>query len=364
MDTTIPRVYYQSRKVSDHPNPGDRLPGSPDQLSVNGAQPPRGETETNQNGSCKASLSAAGVSKSPLTIHRETKCCSSSSGSCPPLLLSLAGQLEKCPRLGQPELQEHDNPLLESSRGANLVAATPPSMEWQVPAQGSRTDNHLLRCISTGMGSITQRDMDWRPVVRAGEIMAHQLPGNASSPSGCSDISEGPVRSLGAVAVGQHHYSSLHQQSGRNNVPTADWYISMDVGTSEGHNADSPTHTRHIQLCSGCGVQNNQGSQLNPLVFNRINEIFGPLEIDLFASQLIHQLPRYFSWRPDPLAEVTDAFQQNWGTLKGFANPPWCFMGRVLSQVMEQRAQVVLVAPVWKGQPWYPVLLGMLWEFP
>ena len=34
----------------------------------------------------------------------------------------------------------------------------------------------------------------------------------------------------------------------------------MDVGTSEGHNADSPTHTRHIQLCSGHGVQNNQGS--------------------------------------------------------------------------------------------------------
>ena len=104
--------------------------------------------------------------------------------------------------------------------------------------------------------------------------------------------------------------------------------------------------------------------KLNPLVFNRINKIFGPLEIDLFASRLTHQLPRYFRWRPDPLEEATDTFQQNWGTLKGFANPPWCLMGRVLSQVMEQRAQVVLVASVWKSQPWYPVLLGMLWEFP
>ena len=33
----------------------------------------------------------------------------------------------------------------------------------------------------------------------------------------------------------------------------------MDVGTSEGHNTDSLTHTRHIQLCSGRGVQKNQG---------------------------------------------------------------------------------------------------------
>ena len=83
MDTTIPRVYYQSREVGDHPNPGDQIPGSHDQLSVNGAQPPRGEAEANQNGSCEALLLATGVSQSPLTVHRETKHCSSSSGSRP-----------------------------------------------------------------------------------------------------------------------------------------------------------------------------------------------------------------------------------------------------------------------------------------
>ena len=31
---------------------------------------------------------------------------------------------------------------------------------------------------------------------------------------------------------------------------------------------------------------------------------------------------------------------------------------------MDQKAQVVLVVLVWKSQPWYPVLLNMLWEFP
>ena len=128
---------------------------------------------------------------------------------------------------------------------------------------------------------------------------------------------------------------------------------------------------QHIPGTSNCVVDEESRTirdhtdwKLSPLVFNRINEIFGPLEIDLLASRLTHQLPRYFSWRPDPMVKATNTFQQNWGTLKGFANPPWCPLGRVLSQVMEQRVQVVLVASVWKGQPWYPVLLGMLWEFP
>ena len=64
------------------------------------------------------------------------------------------------------------------------------------------------------------------------------------------------------------------------------------------------------------------------------------------------------------MAEATDAFNQQWGDLKGYANPPWCLIGRDLSQAKNQKAQVILVAPVWKGQPWYPVLLGMLYNYP
>ena len=103
---------------------------------------------------------------------------------------------------------------------------------------------------------------------------------------------------------------------------------------------------------------------LCPQIFQTIKKAFGPLDVDLFASRLTHQLPRFFSWRPDPLAEAVDAFQQDWGRLKGFANPPWCLIGRVLSQARRQQAQLVLVAPVWKGQTWYPVLLEMLWDYP
>ena len=94
--------------------------------------------------------------------------------------------------------------------------------------------------------------------------------------------------------------------------------------------------------------------KLHPRLFQGIDQKWGPLEVDLFASRLSTQLPCYFSWKPDPLAEATDAFTQQWEKFKGYANSPWCLIGRVLSQVQRQQAQVILVAPVWKGQPWYP----------
>jgi len=61
--------------------------------------------------------------------------------------------------------------------------------------------------------------------------------------------------------------------------------------------------------------------RLNPAVFRKIQTTMGPLEVDLFASRLTSQLPKFFSWRPDPQAEATDAFLQDWRNLRGYANP-------------------------------------------
>ena len=103
---------------------------------------------------------------------------------------------------------------------------------------------------------------------------------------------------------------------------------------------------------------------LNPQIFTRVNQMFGPLKVDLFASRLTTQLPVFYSWRPDPLAKAMDALVQDWSTTKGFANPPWILVGKVLAKVRAQRCQVVLVAPVWKSQPWYADLLHMLIDHP
>ena len=103
---------------------------------------------------------------------------------------------------------------------------------------------------------------------------------------------------------------------------------------------------------------------LCPRIFRKIDHQLGLLEIDLFASRLSTQLPTFVSWRPDPEAMATDAFTILRTGMKAYANPPWSLVGRVLAQVQQQEANIILIAPVWKSQSWYPALLEMCVDLP
>ena len=89
---------------------------------------------------------------------------------------------------------------------------------------------------------------------------------------------------------------------------------------------------------------------LNLIIFNQIQLQMGPCELDLFASCLTRQLTRFYSWRPDPEAEKTDAFNHDWSTTEGFANPPWFLIAKFLSQTKQQQARLIMIAPLW-GHP-------------
>ena len=90
----------------------------------------------------------------------------------------------------------------------------------------------------------------------------------------------------------------------------------------------------------------------------------GPCRVDLFASRLNNQLPLYVSWRPDPFAMATDAFQLQWTDLQAYAFPPFALIGRCLQKIRQEQATVLLIAPVWPTQTWYPWLLEMVVHFP
>ena len=61
--------------------------------------------------------------------------------------------------------------------------------------------------------------------------------------------------------------------------------------------------------------------------------------MDLFASRLTHQLPRFFSWKPGPAAEATDALMQNWEQIFRYANPPWCLTLTVLTKIHQREGK-------------------------
>ena len=79
----------------------------------------------------------------------------------------------------------------------------------------------------------------------------------------------------------------------------------------------------------------------------------------LFATRLTNQLKHYVNWRPDPHAVTTDAFSIDWSQLKGYAFPPFNLIPRTLMKVINDNANLVLVAPVWQTQHWWPLLLQL-----
>jgi hypothetical protein len=69
---------------------------------------------------------------------------------------------------------------------------------------------------------------------------------------------------------------------------------------------------------------------LNPLIFRKICELFSPISIDLFASKLNFQLPRFASWKPDPQATIIDAFSISWEKEYFYAFPPFSLIHKCI----------------------------------
>lgn len=82
-------------------------------------------------------------------------------------------------------------------------------------------------------------------------------------------------------------------------------------------------------------------------------------EIDLFASRLNTQCPKYVSYRPDPLAFAIDAFTLQWSDLCFYAFPPFSLIAHVLSKIQREKATGICVLPDWPTQGWYAKAMAM-----
>ena len=110
-------------------------------------------------------------------------------------------------------------------------------------------------------------------------------------------------------------------------------------------------------------IQSSAEWKLHQGVFQQIMEILSRCNIDLFATRLNSQLDQFVSWRSDPNAAGTDVLLLPWDKWKGYAFPPFCLISRCLKK-REDRASLILAAPVWRAQLWYPALLELLIDHP
>ena len=99
---------------------------------------------------------------------------------------------------------------------------------------------------------------------------------------------------------------------------------------------------------------------LHPAVFQALQKEAGCFDIDLFATRVNHQVPAFVSWRPEPGAVATDAFNVKLDFQLGYLFHPLCMIERCLKKIQQDQSHCVLITPVWKSRPWYPVILSHL----
>ena len=121
-----------------------------------------------------------------------------------------------------------------------------------------------------------------------------------------------------------------------------------------------PREENHIADKKSRVFQDSLEWMLHPAVFQALQKEAGCFDIDFFATCVIHQVPAFVSWRPEPGAVATDAFNVKWDFQLAYLFPPFCRIKTCLRKIQQDQSHCVLITPVWKSRPWYPVILSLL----
>ncbi len=214
------------------------------------------------------------------------------------------------------------------------------------------------------LGGAVRRQTDLRPLVKDGERLPHQLLGNASSLSSLPVFPAGPNRTPCADSLRQHVRGVLYKSPGRCLLYSPLSFIL----------AERLLEWAQLNLCSLRAAhlpgRLNQGADmlsrsnvpseewmLHPQMVQKIWKTFGKAEIDLFASKDNSHCPTYYS-------KDRDALAHDWPNLLLYAFPPITLLPQVVRRIREQGHKVLLVAPLWRNQPWLSELTQLLTAAP
>ena len=146
-------------------------------------------------------------------------------------------------------------------------------------------------------------------------------------------------------------------------LATSIWNWCLDTGTrirttyvpSAFNPADAPSRQLTGQL----------EWSLDHAFFRKLERYWGPHHVDLFASQINHQLPRYMTWKPTPGAIGYDALQHDWRRLGNlYLCPPWNLISLILQKVKQEKVTATIITPNWPSAVWFPTIKAMATDKP
>ena len=97
-------------------------------------------------------------------------------------------------------------------------------------------------------------------------------------------------------------------------------------------------------------------------VFDSLNNLWGPFEVDLFAGHANHFVSKFFSRHYSPDCAAINAFAQEWGS-SCWAHPPYALVSQVLRHAADCGAGMCLVCPYWPSAAWWRLLCNPVGTF-
>ena len=136
---------------------------------------------------------------------------------------------------------------------------------------------------------------------------------------------------------------------------------------------DITLRARHIPGC--LNVIADRLSRLNhpimtelsphPEVMNLIFRLWGTPKLYMFATVHNTHLPQFMSPGQEPLVLAIDTLSQDWQGRSMYMFPPFPLLNKVIQKLRTtQTGEVILIAPWWPSQPWFPHLLRLSVEYP
>lgn len=101
--------------------------------------------------------------------------------------------------------------------------------------------------------------------------------------------------------------------------------------------------------------------ELDQKIFNLIERKLGKMDIDRFAADWNHKLPRFNALNrlKGKKAEAIDCFTQNWKGVMNFVNAPFNLIPRVLRLIKQQKANTIMIIPNWNSQLWFKMAMEL-----
>ena len=116
----------------------------------------------------------------------------------------------------------------------------------------------------------------------------------------------------------------------------------------------------HLADLLSCKKIKSREWVLKSSVMNSLFALWGQPMIDLFVTQGNKKAMLFCSWILSRHAFALDALSVAWENMYAYAFPPIQLIHRVLCHMKQYQCTVILIAPCWPCQQWFPILLSLL----